>query len=226
MFEQHQQQRFLMGHSPLSQHMFRHPDHFRDSTMSPVDPAAHLGDLQVGDVFSFPGQYSGHSGRGSSRTEHGSRKSKRNQDIDGCNTSKPGSRNSFAFASLIPGFIKSSFGSSRDSSSKSSREEWENFHTDKVLMKDYRQHFQPHQSILPSVLRHSSELDMSPAEFWPPSFQAMPFRNIPQPLSEADPRRSQRNRSIRVSSPAQIGRGIHSNASRIAKLMDHPSGMY
>jgi hypothetical protein len=228
MFEHQQQQRFLMGHSPLSQHMYRHPEHFHDSPMSPVDPTAHLGDLQVGDVFSFPGQYSGHSGRASSRTtDHSSRKSKKNHEIDNNpSNSKPGSRNSFAFASLIPGFIKSSFGSSRDSSSKSSREEWENFHAEKVLMKDYRQHFQPHQSILPSVLRHSTDLEMNPAEFWPPSFQAMPFRNIPQQLSDTDPRRSQRNRSIRLSSPTQMGRGIHTNANRIAKLMDHPSGMY
>ena len=226
LFEHHQQQRFLMGHSPLSQHIYRHPEHFRDSPMSPVDPAAHLGDLQVGEIFSFPGQYSGHSGRGSSRTDHSSRKSKRTHEVDSSSNSKPGSRNSFAFASLIPGFIKSSFGSSRDSSSKSSREEWENFHAEKVLVKDYRQHFQPLQSILPSVLRHSTELEMNPAEFWPPSFQAMPFRNIPQQLSDTDPRRSQRNRSIRLSSPTQMGRSIHTNANRIAKLMDHPSGMY
>lgn len=227
MFEQHQQhQRFLMGHhSPL----YRHPEHFHDSTVPPVDPTAHLGDLQVGDVFSFPGQYSGHSGR-ASRADHGSKKNKR-QDIDSSGGSKPGSRNSFAFANLIPGFIKSSFGSSRDSSSKSSREDWETFHTDKALMKDYRQHFHPHQPIPPVVLRHPTEqhFEMNPAEYWPPSFQAMPFRNIPQSFGNVDPSLSQRNRSARSStSPTQTNRAnMHSNnMNRIAKLMDHPSGMY
>lgn len=227
MYEQ-QQQRFLMGHSPMPHHVYRHPEHFHDPN-SPIDSAAHLGDLQIGDVFSFPGQYSGHSSRTSARTENGgSRKNKRHVETDGFTGSKPGSRNSFAFANLIPGFIKSSFGSSKDSSSKSSKEEWETFHSEKTLMKDYRQHFQPHQSIPPVVLRHPNEhhFDINPAEFWPPSFQAMPFRNIPQQISNMDPNRSQKTRSIRVSSPNQMSRTVHNNVNRVAKLMDHPSGMY
>ena len=230
--QQQQQQRYLMGSPLLSHHhIYRHPEQmFHDpSAVSPgLDPAALLGDLQVGDVFSFPGQYS------RSRTElHGSRKSKRSQpDMDGSNGSKPGSRNSFAFANLIPGFIKSSFGSSRDSSSKSSREEWETFHTDKALMKDYRQHFHPHQPIPAAVLRHPPpaeqqqhfEMSNTAAEFWPPSFQAMPFRNIPQQFNNnVDPSRSQRARSARLSSPTPMSRGVH---NKQAKLLDHPSGMY
>ncbi len=97
-------------------------------------------------------------------------------------------------------------------------------------MKDYRQHFQPHQPIPAAVLRHPPEqhFEMSPAEFWPPSLQAMPFRNIPQQqqFNNIDPSRSQRARSVRLSSPTQMTRGVHNNANRVAKLMDHPSGMY
>lgn len=234
MFEQHHQQRFLMGHHSPLPYVYRHPEHFHDPTLSPIDPAAHLGDLQVGDVFSFPGQYSGVRS-GPSRNEN--RKHSKRQELDSSGNSKSGSRNSFGFSNLIPGFFKSSFGSSsRDSSSKSSREEWDTFQSEKALTKDYRQNFYPHQPIPPAVLRHPNDqhFDMNPAEFWPPSFQAMPFRNIPQQFNTVDPSRihrpsdQMRVRSNPLSSPTiQKNRDMHhNNINRIAKLLDHPSGMY
>ena len=132
-------------------------------------------------------------------------------------------RNTFTFSNLIPAFLKSSFGGNSGNSGNSgkSRDDWDAFQAEKALMKDYRQHFQAQ----PSVAGGSQSPHLHP-EFWPPSFQAMPFRNIPQWNSPFNGRALERDRGrvtpVLLPSPADVQMQI----SRMTKLMDHPAGMY
>jgi len=129
------------------------------------------------------------------------------------------SRSAFTFSNLIPAFLKSSFGNSgagsggRDSAGMKNRDEWDPFLTEKALMKDYRQHFQPH----PAQTGGGHH-----AEFWPASFQALPFRNIPQWNVPFNGRAPERATPILLPSPAEL----HMQINRMNKLMDHPAGMY
>ena len=129
-------------------------------------------------------------------------------------------------------------------------------------MKDYRQHFQhAHLSVAPMRPYHSGDdlLEMMAAagsppgphpasEFWPPSFQAMPFRNIPNQAyhsgdfngvthhrtssSSSSLEQTQQqagngnNRPVPLPSPNQLARGMQMHVNRMTKLMDHPSGLY
>ena len=131
------------------------------------------------------------------------------------------SRGAFTFSNLIPAFLKSSFGNSagagggsgRDSAGLKTRDEWDPFQTEKALMKDYRQHFQAHPA-QPGSGHHP--------EFWPASFQALPFRNIPQWNVPFNGRAPERATPILLPSPAEL----HMQINRMTKLMDHPAGMY
>lgn len=189
--------------------VYRHPERFMEA------PGP---DLQIGDVFAF----NGHFPHPPVRPASAMRKSKRSSGSDSP-TNKANSRNSFAFSNLIPGFLKSSF--AKEQTSKGGRDEWEPFHTDKALVRDYRPQYHP----AVGVVRQSSDpipkYDMAP-EFWPASFQALPYRNIPAAHYNAEPNRNERGRSVPLPSPTQLARDIHLHINRISKLMDHPSGLY
>jgi len=188
-----------------------------DSAM--VDPA--LADLHIGDVFSFH-----NSNHGSHQLPHirNSKKVKQlTTELDGVRVEDKDAktvRNTFTFSNLIPAFLKSSFGGNSGNSGKS-HDDWDAFQAEKALMKDYRQHFQAQ----PSVAGGSQSPHLHP-EFWPPSFQAMPFRNIPQWNSPFNGRALERDRGrvtpVLLPSPADVQMQI----SRMTKLMDHPAGMY
>lgn len=235
--------------------MFR--QHF---SPEPEQLASRLGDLQVGDVFTFP---SGHQQLQYGNKTMGERPSSRKSKRDSSESSSNGSQHNnkptntkqpFALSNLLPAWLKSG-GSKGESSSKIPRDEWESFHTpDKSLMKDYRQHFQhpPALSVAPPPpIRHPNDLMMEmmsggppPAEFWPPSFQAMPFRNIPPmyhhhhgnggeiPFNlnagrpDAMQQQQQHGRPVPLPSPTQLARGMQMHLNRMSKLMDHPSGLY
>lgn len=207
-------------------------EHMMDVPLSAINPpdidrVVSLGDLQVGDVFSF--EYANTNKKDSAASKARSKSSKYfHLDLD---AKSP--RHTFAFSDLLPGFLKSSFHNrgSTSSSSKVNRSEasvgvsrgetdeaWLALSTEKALMKDYRQHFQ--RSPIPANRSGQNE-----AQFWPSSFQALPFRSIPQlnkPTTSADPTRLAPSQS-----PTVIAHSVHTQVShRTNKLMDHPSGLY
>ena len=187
-------------------------DDVMDSTL--VDPA--LADLQIGDVFSF--QNSNHVHPQQHQHIRNAKKAKQ-MASESESAREDKSRSAFTFSNLIPAFLKSSFGNSsgggsgRDSAGMRHRDEWDPFHTEKALMKDYRQHFQAHP--VPTASGHHPE-------FWPASFQALPFRNIPQWNVPFNGRAPERATPILLPSPAEL----HMQINRMTKLMDHPAGMY
>ena len=185
--------------------MYGEPEDMSEGGMStsPIDRTASLGDLQIGDVFSF--QYSNPG------SEAGSRTKKKRTAHD------KASRYGFNLANLIPGFLKSS--------PKPSRQEWEAFQTERALMKDYRQNFRASAGRLPPHMA-TPMVPYNDLQFWPATFQALPYRNIPShPINVMTNVRRERNRPAPLPSPTQVTRGKH-KVNRGTKLMDHPSGLY
>ena len=207
--------RYLVDDS--SSPLYREPDEMslalnERTSMSPIDRAASLGDLNVGDLFSF--QY---SNRGSeTKTCKGSKRSQPSEYSVHTNQIK--GRQAFNFSNFIPEFLKPN--------SKPSRQEWQSFQMEKALMKDYRQNFHRHSGQAPSRSSTTSTYGSgSEVQFWPKSFKALPHRNIPQPTNISI-RTEQKNCSAPLPSPNQLARGIQMHVNQITKLMDHPSGLY
>lgn len=199
-----------------------------DKSQTSIEVSSHLDALQIGDVFSFPSQLSqvrdvGHIG-------HDGRKTKQDQ----LNSWKS-NKQAFAFSSLIPGFLKSFHGnSSRDLTpiNTSRNNEYDHFQANYPVMEDYRQHFQS-QPLNSFHSKSNERIEiLESSEFWPTSFQALPFRSIPPQYTVDVKRGSDKNRKSDAShtrdpltSPPQISR--KTQMKKFTKLIDQdPSGLY
>ena len=201
-----------------------------DQSEASIEVSAHLDALQIGDVFSFPSQLSqvrdvGHIGRDGRKTKQ-----------DQLNSWKS-NKQAFVFSSLIPGFLKSFHGNSnsRDLAAapvSKNTSEYDHSQANYHVMDDYRQHF--HSQAMNSFHSRSNERieNVASSEFWPASFQALPFRSIPPQYTVDVKRGSDLSRTSDAShnrdpltSPPQITR--KTQMKKFTKLIDQdPSGLY
>ena len=142
-----------------------------DQNETSIEDSTQLDALQIGDVFSFPGQLS--QVRDVGQLGKTTRKNKQDQ-----------LNNLKSISKLIPGFLKSfnnsNASSSKDSTFKSRNSEYDTS-ANYMLMEDYRQHFHAQQQPLHSTYSRSSErieTMTSSSELWPINYPAFPFRNI------------------------------------------------